>query len=163
MSSLNKYEMCIVNTFTNCYSIPMTDIEQSIIIHQPAAAVFRLYENCSGWPAWDTELEACSLPAGLQVGSRGWLKPRGAPQADILISEVTRNSSFTAVGKLPLCRMCFVHELEELGSTTRVTHRVVFEGPLSFLFRRLIGRSIQKGLPATLAGLKKVLEGDGNP
>jgi hypothetical protein len=162
MAPRNRYGMPIVNIFTSCYTILMTDLEQSIVINQPVAAVFRLYENCSGWPTWDSELETCSLPAGLKVGSRGWLKPRGAPQADILISEVTRNRSFTAVGKLPLCRMCFVHELEELGSTTRATHRVVFEGPLSFLFRRLIGRSIQKGLPSTLAGLKKALEGDGD-
>lgn len=124
--------------------------------------MFRLYENCSGWPTWDSELETCSLPDGLEVGSRGWLKPRGAPRADILISEVTRNRSFTAVGRLPLCRMGFVHELEELGSTTRATHRVVFEDPLSFLFRRFLGRGIQKGLPSTMAGLKKAAEEDGD-
>ena len=162
MSRLNRHGVYIVNTFTIGYPVLMTEIEQSLIINRPVAAVFRLYENCSGWPAWDTELEACSLPDGLEVGSRGWLKPRGAPRADILISEVTRNRSFTAVGKLPLCRMCFVHELEELGSTTRATHRVVFEGPLSFLFRRLIGRGIQKGLPSTMAGLKKAAEEDGD-
>lgn len=162
MSAQIQSEIAIVNAFTNCYAIRMTSFEQSTVINQPVATVFRFYEDCSSWPSWDSELQACSLPAGLQVGSRGWLKPRGAPQVDILISEVTRNRSFTAVAKLPLCRMSFVHELEELENTTRATHRVVFQGPLSFLFRPWIGRGIQKGLPSTLAGLKKASERDGN-
>jgi hypothetical protein len=55
--------------------------------------------------------------------------------------------------------MRFEHELEPVGTETRVTHRVVFEGPLAWLFGRIIGRQIDRGMAGTLAGLKRTAEG----
>jgi hypothetical protein len=80
------------------------------------------------------------------------------PKAKIVFKKVVPNSSFTVESKLPLCVMRFEHELSEVDGQTLAVHRVIFEGVLSPVFGRLIGRQIKKGLPHTLEGLKRAVE-----
>ena len=135
-------------------------IKASIEIKQTPEQVFRLYQDAARWVDWDPEVTAASLPAGLKLGAKGWLKPRSGPKANIEIVEVTPGQSFSVQSRLPLCRLLFGHSLassSESGSTV-ATHWVEFKGPLSFLFRPLIGRSIQASLPNTMRGLKRASE-----
>ncbi|GGE29289.1 Polyketide cyclase / dehydrase and lipid transport [Gemmobacter megaterium] len=133
-------------------------ITHSIAVSAPRATVFALYEDVASWPAWDQETKDVFLPEGLRQGSAGWLKPRKGPKARVRVAEVVPGRSFTMEGQLPLCRMHFGHELEDDGAQTTATHSVRFSGPLSFLFRRLVGREINATLPATLLGLKRAGE-----
>ncbi|MFV0490306.1 MAG: SRPBCC family protein [Pseudorhodobacter sp.] len=132
-------------------------ITHSVEINAPRKQVFGLYADIASWPEWDSETLAVDLP-GLQVGAAGWLKPRQGPRATIRVAEVMEDSSFTVEGRLPLCRMHFGHELEDDGNRTIATHWVRFTGLLAPLFRRLIGTGIDRTLPQTLAGLKRVSE-----
>lgn len=135
-------------------------IKASIEIKQTPEQVFRLYQDAARWVDWDPEVTAARLPGGLKLGARGWLKPKRGPKANIEIVEVTPGRSFSVQSRLPLCRMLFGHSLassSESGSTV-ATHWVEFKGPLSFLFRPLIGRSIQASLPNTMRGLKRASE-----
>lgn len=132
-------------------------IVHRIEIAAPADRVFLLYQDIAAWPVWDAETVAVSLP-GLFRGASGWLQPRQGPRAKIRVADVVPGRSFTVEGRLPLCRMHFGHELEARDDCTIAVHWVRFTGPLAFLFRRLIGRGIDKTLPDTLAGLKRVSE-----
>ncbi|APZ53326.1 SRPBCC family protein [Salipiger abyssi] len=132
-------------------------IEHTVEIEAPATTVFALYADPELWPVWDGETKAVGLPE-LRTGATGWLQPREGPKAKIRVTDVTPNRSFTIEGTLPLCRMTFGHELTGNGRQTRATHWVQFSGPLAFLFRRLIGAGIDRTLPDTLAGLKRVSE-----
>jgi hypothetical protein len=133
-------------------------IEHSVLINAPRNAVFELYADVMSWPAWDRETLHVHLPLGLRTGASGWLKPRAGPKAFIRVSEVVANRSFTVEGRLPLCRMIFGHQLEDTANGTRATHSVRFDGPLAFVFRRLIGSGIDASLPTTLTGLKAASE-----
>ena len=133
-------------------------ITKTITINADPAAVFRLYEAVSDWPKWDTEVEAVHLPKGLVRGATGWLKPRQGPKSAIFVDEVKHGRCFTVKSRLPLCEMNFGHDIAEHNGKSMVTHWVTFVGPLSPLFRYLIGRPIAKTLPATLAGLKAECE-----
>ncbi|MBN9886238.1 SRPBCC family protein [Salipiger abyssi] len=135
-------------------------IAHTIEIDAPATNVFALYANPELWPIWDSETKAVGLPE-LRRGAAGWLEPREGPRAKIRVTEVLPNRSFTIEGQLPLCRMTFGHELTGNGQRTSATHWVAFSGPLAFLFRRLIGAGIDRTLPNTLAGLKRVSEEGG--
>ena len=139
---------------------------ESVEVRAAPARVFALWRDASGWPAWDPDLESASLDGPFAVGSRGTLKPRGAPRTTIELTDVAPDRAFTAVARLPLCRMVFEHEIEPFDESSdgpsdercRVTHRVRFAGPLAPLFARLIGPSIERGLPGTMAGLKRAAE-----
>ncbi|TYC67195.1 hypothetical protein FMN63_13955 [Stappia sp. BW2] len=133
-------------------------IIHSIAISAPRGEVFALYEDVASWPEWDCETQEVFLPDGLREGSTGWLIPRKGPKARVRVTEVVPGRSFTMEGQLPLCRMLFGHDLVGDDAQTTATHLVRFSGPLSFLFRRLIGKEIDATLPATLLGLKRAGE-----
>jgi hypothetical protein len=130
----------------------------SIHIATPAATVFARYSDVASWPEWDPELVSISLPEGLKTGSTGWLKPKGGPKSTIRVIAVEPDRSFTIECPLPLCRMRFDHTLAAAEGGTLATHGLAFDGPLAWLFRRLIGKSIMASLPATLQGLKRACE-----
>ncbi|GAA5629176.1 hypothetical protein Brsp05_04475 [Brucella sp. NBRC 12953] len=130
----------------------------SIRIAASRAVVFSYYQNIQSWPVWDKECAAVSLPDGLRLGSEGWLKPSKGPKAKIRISEYEKNSAFVVESKLPFCTMYFGHRLEKAGTATIANHWVQFKGPCAFLFKLLIGRKINAGLPDTMQGLKAICE-----
>ncbi|MEC4168558.1 SRPBCC family protein [Pseudomonas sp. MS-1(2024)] len=134
------------------------EIKESIEIRSTPAQVFRLYKDAAGWADWDPEVSNASLPGGLELGAKGWLKPKVGPKGNIQIVEMTEGKSFSVQSRLPLCRMEFGHLLTEVEGGTVATHWVEFCGPLSFLFRYLVGRSIQASMPNTMQGLKKSCE-----
>ncbi|MFO0095925.1 MAG: hypothetical protein ACK54K_16665, partial [Gemmatimonadaceae bacterium] len=61
--------------------------------------------------------------------------------------------------RLPLATIDFIHTVQRDGHDTVIVHRVEMAGPLTFLFRRLIGASIARGLPAVVDRLARVAEG----
>lgn len=132
--------------------------EASTNIHATPTQIFAAYADVENWSAWDSEVEFSSIDGAFQSGTAGTIKPKGAPKSTILFSEVIDNQSFTVDCKLPLCKMTFLHRLDNHGETTHVTHQVQFTGMLAFLFGRLIGKGIAKTLPTSLNGLKDYLE-----
>ncbi|UQS88699.1 SRPBCC family protein [Pseudomonas chlororaphis subsp. piscium] len=133
-------------------------IRESIKIEAAPAQIFALYQDVAGWASWDPEVVRASLPDGLALNARGWLKPTTGPKAKIRVVEVTKGKSFSIASRLPLCNMLFGHDLVEVEGATLATHWVTFSGPLSFLFRRLVGSQIQASLPRTMRGLKRASE-----
>lgn len=133
------------------------DISHSIAIRASRSRVFSLYSEVTSWPAWDTEVATVKL-AGLRPGESGWLKPRSGPKAAIRVVSVEVDRSFTIESRLPFCRVHFGHDLTGEDGVVTATHWVRFSGALAFLFRRLIGREIDRTLPATLADLKRASE-----
>lgn len=131
---------------------------RSVDVAATPARVFALWADAAAWPRWDPDLEEASLDGAFARGSHGTLKPRGGPRTRIELVDVVEPESFTAVSRLPGCRMVFAHRVSPLPDGCRVTHAVRFEGPLAFVFRRLIGPSIRRGLPGTMDGLKAAAE-----
>jgi len=132
--------------------------EESISISAPPEKVFNAYSDVSNWQLWDKEVESSSIVGEFAVGSEGMIKPKGAPKSKITLIEVTENQSFTIECWLPLCKMQFIHLLEEGESSTNIINKVVFSVLLAPLFGRLIGKGIAGTLPASLAGLKNYVE-----
>lgn len=136
-------------------------IVHEILIQAAPEVVFSLYDTPSDWPTWDEEVLAVSLPSGLTLNARGWLQPKSGPKAVIKVTAIHRPQQFIVESQLPGCRMGFDHRLEATTLGTRVTHGVYFTGPTSFLFKKLIGPSLNRGLPRTLEGLKRAAEAIG--
>ena len=131
---------------------------QSIEISAEPQQVFAVYQNVADWPKWDPETEGASLEGDFAVGSMGKVKPKGAPESKILLTEVTQDRSFTVECKLPLCKMHFIHLMEPSDTGTKLVNEVEFTGLLAPIFGRLIGKGIDKGLPDSMGGLKKYVE-----
>ena len=132
--------------------------EECVVIKAPIANVFGIYADVGSWKKWDPDVQSSTIEGAFVSGALGTLQPTKGPKAKIVFKEVVPNSSFTVESKLPLCVMRFEHELSELDGQTLAVHRVIFEGVLSPVFGRLIGRQIKKGLPHSLRGLKRAVE-----
>ena len=133
-------------------------MQESIETTASPERVFALWSDPAGWPRWDPDLESASLTGAFAAGGSGTIKPRRAPRTRITLREVKPPLAFTAVARLPLCRMVFEHAIEPLPGGCRVTHAVRFEGALAAVFRRLVGPAVRRGLPGTMAGLKAAAE-----
>jgi hypothetical protein len=132
--------------------------EECVAIKAPIAKVFAMYADVASWKIWDPDVRSSTIEGPFVSGALGTLEPTKGPKAKIVFKKVVPNSSFTVENKLPLCVMRFEHELSEVNGQTLTVHRVIFDGLLSPVFGRLIGRQIQKGLPHTLEGLKRAVE-----
>jgi len=132
--------------------------EESIEIQASPETIFALYADVPAWATWDPDVSSSSIVGAFVSGSTGKLKPSSGPEASIIFTEVVANKSFSVENRLPLCVMRFEHELFPTTIGTTVVHRVSFSGFLSPLFSRIIGSQIRKGLPQTMAGLKRAAE-----
>lgn len=137
--------------------------EGTIDVHAPAAVVFGLWADAGSWAQWDPDVKAASRAGPFEAGAVGTITPREGPTMTIHITRVVPNVAFDAEARLPGCRMTFVHEMAPAGTAMRVTHRVQFSGPLAFVFRALIGPSLVRGIPGTMAGLKAAAEAASPP
>ncbi|SGZ03942.1 SRPBCC family protein [Moritella viscosa] len=132
--------------------------EESIEIGSTPEKVFSLYKDVSNWKVWDKEVKCSTLKGAFLEGSVGSLTPSKGPKAQIILSKVEENKSFTSKSNLPFCVMYFEHCLVQKNDTVLVVHRVSFKGAFSYIFGYLIGHSIKKSLPITLQGLKSLAE-----
>ncbi|MCA3725927.1 MAG: SRPBCC family protein [Phenylobacterium sp.] len=121
--------------------------------------VWRLWSDVGGWSLWDPEVESSALDGAFTKGVRGSLKPRGGPLTRFELVSVEPCRGFTNCSRLPLARIDFIHTLREDGGGTVIEHRVEMSGPLTFLFRRLIGAGLARGLPGAVTRLARLAEG----
>lgn len=133
-------------------------LEYCINIARTREHIFSIYKDVNSWAQWDPDIEAVGLDGDFIAGTRGWLKPVGAPKTSTRMVSVVEPASFTVESKLPFCTLTFEHDLKTVGESTDVTHRVLFSGPLAPLFSRIIGSKIRKGIRGTMEGLKQFAE-----
>lgn len=86
------------------------------------------------------------------------IDPKGGPRTRFSLTEVTVHHSFTDRCRLPLATLDFIHVLTPAPGGTVITHRVVMNGPLTFIFRRLMGSGIERGLPIAVQSLARHAE-----
>ena len=121
-------------------------------------AVWSLWSDVSNWKSWDDEVEFSSLEGPFQIGTSGTIKPRGGPRTKFIILDIVTHRRFHDRSYLPFARLDFMHSIEVHGERVLVTHRVEMTGVLTFLFSRLIGNKIKKGLPHAVAKLIAMAE-----
>jgi hypothetical protein len=124
----------------------------------PPEQVWKLWADVAGWSRWDDEVASSRLEGDFAVGTRGSLKPKGGPTTSFVLTHVEPNVAFSNRSSLPLATLEFVHTLRVEAGETVIEHRAEMKGPLTVLFRRLIGANIARGLPAAVARLARVAE-----
>jgi uncharacterized protein YndB with AHSA1/START domain len=134
-------------------------IEHSILVRATRERVFQIYEDVAAWHTWDPDTKRASIDGPFAVGTRGSLTPTQGNTVTMLFTKVERNVCFTVESKIPLFRMVFEHELQPSADDVKVVHRVTFSGVLSLVLGPLLARQLNRGLPVTLANLKRMAEG----
>jgi len=112
-----------------------------------AARLWKAWTDVDQWKTWQDDIELARLEGPFQDGSTIHFKPKGGPTLRLALQDVRPGLAFTDVTRFPLARMYDVHELVERGGAVEVRTTLRLEGPLAFLWRRLVAGGIAKGLP----------------
>jgi Polyketide cyclase / dehydrase and lipid transport len=123
------------------------------------ARIWALWSNVSSWNSWDHEVVSTTLNGAFALGTTGTLKPRGGPTTRFVLTDVRPMVSFSDRSRLPLATLDFHHTLLVADGITTIEHSVFMNGPLTPVFRRIIGTKIAKGLPTAVAALAALAEG----
>lgn len=115
--------------------------------------IWECWTNVQHWNFWDKDVLSAKLYGPFQKGTKGVLKPVAGPKTSFEITELSNKLSFTNSSRLPLCKIDFIHRMSEDKDGLYITHKVVMKGFMTFLFSRVIGRSIETSLPETVERL----------
>jgi uncharacterized protein YndB with AHSA1/START domain len=122
-------------------------------------AVWRVWTDVAGWPAWDTELESTRLEDPFQAGASGVLKGKGNPESTFTIEAVEPNRSYRFATALPLGgRLVIERTLTPLEQGTRFRHDVRFEGFGGGLLSLFLGGGYRAALPGVMERIKVLAE-----
>jgi uncharacterized membrane protein len=122
------------------------------------AAVWNLWKDVSGWPSWDEGIASVTIDRDFGVGAKGKLKPAGGPAFPFEVTQVDDGLSFTDVTKLPLAKLTFQHELVEHEGTVVIRQQITIDGPLTALWKRVIGKGLEQDVPGTMRSLASAAE-----
>lgn len=131
----------------------MWQFSHSITTHKTAEQIWKKYASPETWNTWDHDTEYAKLNGPFAAGSTIDFKPKGANKIKTVIAKCEPLCQVTDVTKLPLATLVFDHVLEQTSAGLRVTHTVSISGPLTFLWKRIIGYKIKAGLPTSMQNL----------
>jgi hypothetical protein len=118
-----------------------------------AARLWEVWSDVDRWKDWQDDIDLARLDGPFKDGAVIHFKPKGGPTLKLDLRDVRPGSAFTDVTHFPLARMYDAHELVEQGGAVEIRTRMWLEGPLAFLWRRLVAENVAKGVPAQTARL----------
>ena len=108
--------------------------------------IWDVWTDVNKWHTWQDDIEYAKLTDEFKQGSIIHFKPKGGPNIKIELTEVRPNSIFIDLTRFPLAKMYDSHELIDHGDTVEIKTTIKIEGPLSFLWRKLVAENIVNGL-----------------
>jgi hypothetical protein len=114
-----------------------------------AASVWTLaYADVDAWPRWNAEIKRASLEGTLRAGAAAMIVFRTGLRLRFRVVEFEDGRLFTDESRLPGARMGHRHLVEPTESGSRLTNTIYIEGPLTPLWRRIMGPAAARTLPA---------------
>jgi hypothetical protein len=116
------------------------------------AAVWTVWTDVAGWPAWDVSKEIARLDGPLEPGVTGWAKQHGNLGGPFTVTEVEAGRRWVTECAMPLGKVVFGHVIEPVaGGSVRVVKSVDVLGglgPLLWLLAPRMRREIEESLIA---------------
>lgn len=119
------------------------------------ASIWAVVSDVDSWAAWD-DVEFATLHGAFATGSHFTFKPKGAPKAlTIELIDVVLMQRFTDLTRFPMARMTGKHEYFQRGNDVEIRVTMSIEGPMSWVWRKIVAENIVKDLPKQTAQLIK--------
>jgi hypothetical protein len=117
------------------------------------ARLWQVWTDVDAWHSWQSDLAYAKLEGPFAAGSTFLLKPKGGPRVRITLTTVESQQRFVDLTRFPLARMYGDHQFIVRGDEVELRTTVSVDGPLGFLWRKLVGEGVAASLPAQTAGL----------
>ena len=113
----------------------------------------------STWPEWNLDTEWVRLDGAFVTGATGQLKPKGGPKVKFVVQSLVADREFVDVSKLWGARLSFDHQVTSSGDGgCAVDVRITMDGPLSWLWNRILGAGLRSSVQEDLERLAAVAE-----
>ena len=132
--------------------------EYTTTTHATPEAVWRFCGDPKTWPVWDPAMEYVQFDGTLHTGATGMLKVKQGPKVFFTVSQCNEPYLFVTVNKWPGARLVFTHQASKTNGVTTIVNRIELHGFLKYVYRLLVGRAMQKGLPIAVDNLIKLAE-----
>lgn len=118
--------------------------------------LWKLFADVNQWHTWDKGVEYAKMDGKFEQGNHFLLKPKGGPKVEIKLIETVENRKFVDMTRFPLATMYGEHVFEDTKDGLRMTTTMKVEGPLGFLWRKIVAQGIVDALPSEMANQVKV-------
>jgi Polyketide cyclase / dehydrase and lipid transport len=109
--------------------------------------VWDVYSDVESWPSWQDDVQYARLEGPFETGGVIRFKPKGGPKVRIDLTEVSAPSRFVDTTRFLLARMVDVHELVESDDGLEIRNTTSVEGPLAWVWRKLVAEGVADSLP----------------
>lgn len=117
-------------------------------VEAPPAEIWRgAYEDAGAWPAWNAEIKRATLDGPLALGATAKIVFRTGLRLRFHVVEFEEGRVFTDESRLLGARMGHRHLIEPTESGSRLTNTIYIEGPLTPIWRRIMGPAATRTLP----------------
>jgi hypothetical protein len=116
-------------------------------------AIWSAWIDVNNWAEWDVELDYAKIQGAFAPGNKFFLKPKGGPRVSVELIAIKPLASFTDVTRFPFAKMFDRHELEETSGGLKIKSRISVEGPLGWLWAKIVARGVAAGVPAQMESL----------
>ncbi|HXD70519.1 MAG TPA: SRPBCC family protein [Gaiellales bacterium] len=124
------------------------------------AAIFALWADVEGWPAWDASLIATTLDGPFAAGTTGTLHPLGMPEPiAFTLTAVEDGAGFSDETRLGPLVLRFGHRVEPRPGGSRIVVAIEAEGPDA----EQVGPAVAEDLPESVAALAAAALRAGQP
>jgi uncharacterized protein YndB with AHSA1/START domain len=125
----------------------------------PPAIIWRMWADVERSPRWDVDVKWSRLDGEFAVGTRGELELKSGVRLSFVLDEVVHGRSYANVVRIAGVRVRFTHDVEPISAGEyRVTHAAELGGPLGWLLRPLLRRSLQAALSRALGNMIRLAE-----
>ena len=121
-------------------------------------AVWNIWQDVNNYTTWHDDLDYCRLEGEFKVGNFFRLKPTGAPEFKVVLTEINKNHSFTDCTKFFGAKMYDTHELEDTADGVRISNTIKVTGPLAFLWTKLVAKNVAASAPKEADAIAKLAE-----
>jgi hypothetical protein len=111
-----------------------------------AGQVWNIWTDINQWHTWQDDIEYARLDSEFKKGGAFLFKPKGGPRFNIELTKVEPNFAFVDLTRFPLAKMYDAHELIDHGDKLEIKTTISIEGPLSFLWRKIVAENVANGM-----------------
>lgn len=122
--------------------------------------IWKIWTDVKNWKQWDVMLREALLKGSFQKNVQGVLIPEKGPRAGFTVTSCDPNFSYTVTTRLPLTQIHIHRFLGYHNMKTTFTHEIWVEGPLSWMWWRLIGHNAASRLSQTMKNVKQLAEAE---
>jgi uncharacterized membrane protein len=134
--------------------------DHSVTVQAPADRVWAIFSDVASWPEWTPTIDSVErLDEGrIHLGARTRIRQPKLPVAVWEVTELVEGEYFEWVSRGPGIKTTGGHRVVTTPEGTVATSTIVQEGPLGWVFGRLLAKLTKEYIALEGESLKKVSE-----